>query len=225
MIAIISLLFVLFVSLLTTRIGTIALVHTGMSKQMASFQARSSLTTSGFTTSESEQIMNNPLRRRIIMNLMLLGNLGVITLLSSSILTVMHLNAKVGSLRVEVITLCGGILLLLFLTKSRFVDRYLTIIIDCFLDKLLDFKTGHYKELLHLHNNYKIGEFVLPPDNSLINKTFKDNPLKQKGVVILGVKRSDGTYFGSPKDNFIFKENDLLTVYAKKSDIDAINDL
>jgi len=224
MIAVIGLLFVLFVSLLTTRIGTIALMHTGMSKQTARFQARSALTTSGFSTSESEQIMNNPLRRRIIMNLMLLGSLGVITILSSSILTVMHLNAKVGSLHTEIITLLGGVFLLLFLTKSKFVDRYLTIIIDYFLDRYLDLHIGNYKNLVHLHNNYKIGEFVLSPDSLLIGQTFKDNPLKEKGVVVLGVKRSDGTYIGAPKDNFIFKENDLLTVYAKKSDIDVIND-
>jgi Trk-type K+ transport system membrane component len=212
-------------SLLITRVGTIALMHTGMSKQIAQFQARSALTTSGFTTSESEQIMNNPLRRRIIMHLMLLGNLGVITILSSSILTVMHLNTKVGSLYAEIFTLSGGILFLLLLTKSKLVDVTLTRVIYYFLDKFLDLRTGKYEDLLHLHNNYKIGEFVLTADSALINQTFKHNTLKDKGVVILGVRRADGTYFGSPKDDFIFKENDLLTVYAKKSNIAAINDL
>jgi hypothetical protein len=169
--------------------------------------------------------MNNPLRRRIIMNLMLLGSLGVITILSSSILTVMHLNAKVGSLHVEIITLLGGIILLLFLTRSKFVDRYLTIIIDYFLDRYLDLHIGNYKNLVHIHNDYKIGEFVLSTGNSLIGQVFKDNTLKQRGVVVLGVKRSDGTYIGTPKDNFKFEDNDLLTVYAKQSDIATINDL
>lgn len=87
MIAIISLLLVICISILITRIATVALAHTGLSKEAARFQARSAFTGAGFTTHESERVVNHPVRRRIILSLMLLGNAGVVTAVSSSMLT------------------------------------------------------------------------------------------------------------------------------------------
>ena len=83
MVAIISLLTVLVLSLLVVRVATVALTLTGLSKQLARFQARSAFTGSGFTTTESEKVVHHPVRRRIIMLLMLLGNAGIVTAMSS----------------------------------------------------------------------------------------------------------------------------------------------
>lgn len=52
MFAIASLLVVLVLSLLVTRIATVALTHTGLSREVARFQARSAFSGVGFTTSE-----------------------------------------------------------------------------------------------------------------------------------------------------------------------------
>jgi len=60
MVSIISLVIILVVSILVTRIATIALTHTGMSRQTAKFQARSAFTGVGVKTSESEKIVNHP---------------------------------------------------------------------------------------------------------------------------------------------------------------------
>jgi len=54
-----------------------ALILTGMSRETARFQARSAFTGCGYTTQESEDIINHPVRRQIVMTLMLLGNLGI----------------------------------------------------------------------------------------------------------------------------------------------------
>jgi len=55
MLAIFSLLLILVFSLLITRIATIALTYTGLSRQSAKSQPRSDLTGAGSTTSESEK--------------------------------------------------------------------------------------------------------------------------------------------------------------------------
>lgn len=60
MIAILSLLAVLIVSLLITRIATVALTLTGLPRELARFQARSAFTGVGFTTSETEKVVNHP---------------------------------------------------------------------------------------------------------------------------------------------------------------------
>ncbi len=223
MIPIITLLIILFLSLLTTRIATIALMHTGMSKQMSRFQARSALSTCGFTTSEAEQIMNNPVRRKVIMVLMLLGNIGVITVFSSLILTFIHFNSDSIPLYIKVLTLTGGLLLLLFLTTSKWVEKHLAALIDFFLDKYTDLKTCGFYHLLHLYDDHKIVEFLLHSDCQLIGETFKKNLIRKHGVIVLGIKRSDGGYIGFPDDNFKFQANDLLTVYGLQKDLEAVH--
>ena len=86
MIAILSLLTVLVISLIITRIATIALTYTGLSRQSAKFQARSAFTGVGFTTSESEKVVNHPVRRRILLVMMLVGNAGIVTAITTLIL-------------------------------------------------------------------------------------------------------------------------------------------
>jgi len=68
-----TVLVVAVISLLITRVATVAFVLTGMSQEAARFQARSALTGTGFTTTESESVVGHPVRRRIVMALMLLG--------------------------------------------------------------------------------------------------------------------------------------------------------
>lgn len=83
--AFITLFAVIIVSLLITRVATIALTLTGLSREVARFQARSALTGSGFTTTESENMMIHPIRRRILMHLMLVGNAGIVTVIASTV--------------------------------------------------------------------------------------------------------------------------------------------
>ena len=84
MYGVILLLVMAMLSLLLTRIATIALTATGMSQPSARFQARSALTGVGFTTTESEAVVAHPARRRIIMALMLLGSVGLATSIAAS---------------------------------------------------------------------------------------------------------------------------------------------
>ncbi len=65
MIAIVSLLLILVLSIMVTRMAGLALTHTRLSRQSAAFQARSALACVGFTTSESEKVVNDPVRRRL----------------------------------------------------------------------------------------------------------------------------------------------------------------
>src|SRR5687767_7500660 len=78
--AVFGVLAAVFISLLITRIASVALTVTGLSRQSARFQARSAFSGVGFTTSEAEDVVNHPVRRRIVMWLMLIGNAGLITI-------------------------------------------------------------------------------------------------------------------------------------------------
>ena len=94
MAAALTLLLVLIVNMALTRIATVALVHTGLGRETARFQARSAFTGVGFTTNEAESIVTHPVRRRIVMWLMLVGNVGIVAVLSSLILSLVNLDMR-----------------------------------------------------------------------------------------------------------------------------------
>ena len=74
MLPIFSVLVTLALALVITRVATVALTLTGLSKESARFQARSAYTGVGFTTTEAESVVGHPVRRRIVMILMLLAS-------------------------------------------------------------------------------------------------------------------------------------------------------
>ncbi|HUW03445.1 MAG TPA: hypothetical protein VMW08_13900, partial [Acidimicrobiales bacterium] len=79
MLALILVFVTVIFSLLVTRVATVMLTLTGMSRESARFQARSAFSGTGFTTTESESVVNHPVRRRIILSLILLGNAGIVS--------------------------------------------------------------------------------------------------------------------------------------------------
>jgi hypothetical protein len=101
LIAITSLIFVLTLSRFEVRVATVALTLTGMSRQAAQFQPRSAWTGTGLTTAESDQVVNHPVRRRIVSMLILLRNAGLVTAPSTLALSFVDLeNADDGLWRI-----------------------------------------------------------------------------------------------------------------------------
>jgi len=86
-ITIITLLLVVLISAIIVRIGAVALEMTGLSRDVAAFQAQSAFSGVGFTTSESEYVVSHPVRRRIIRILMLLGSAGVTSAIATLVLS------------------------------------------------------------------------------------------------------------------------------------------
>jgi L-ascorbate metabolism protein UlaG (beta-lactamase superfamily) len=119
-----SLLLIAAMTLLVTRVATVVLTATGLPRHVARFQARSALTGSGFTTRESEAVVDHPVRRRVIALLMLLGSVGLVGAASSAILGLR--GAASGAERWRLVEPTGGLLALVFTSRSRWVDRKLT---------------------------------------------------------------------------------------------------
>ncbi len=119
-------------SLIVTRVATMALVLTGMSKESARFQARSAFTGVGFTTGEAEDVTGHPVRRRIVMLLMLLGNLGIGAVIATLMLSFMR-TAESESWWWQLSLLCGGLLILYFLATNRRLERHLNRLISWIL--------------------------------------------------------------------------------------------
>lgn len=68
MIPITSVFTIICLSVLMMRVASIIFVHTGLFREAALFQARSVFSGEGFTTSESEWVVNHPGRRKVLVN-------------------------------------------------------------------------------------------------------------------------------------------------------------
>lgn len=222
MFAVILLLVVALLSLLITRIATIALAVTGMSHEAARFQARSALTGVGFTTGESESIVDHAVRRRIVMTLMLVGNAGLVTAIAAL------LGSFVGTAGREALTrgglISGGLLGVYLLARSEAVDRLLTRAIAALLDRLTDLQVHDYARLLHLAGGYRIEEMTIGADNWLVDRTLAEAELRSEGMAVLGITREDGTYIGAPNGDTCIRKGDTLALYGYGEDFVELSD-
>jgi hypothetical protein len=222
MIAVASLLTVLTVSILVTRVATLALTHTGLSKESARFQARSAFTGAGFTTTESERVVNHPVRRRIVLVLMLLGNAGIVSAVSSLILTFVNQNGS-GTLPVKIVLLVTGVVLLWLASRSAWMDRHLSWIIDKALRRYTRLDVRDYASLMHLIGDYRIVELEVQPDGWLADRRLGETALRDEGVLVLGIKRADGTYLGAPKGDAEILPGDELILYGRVTALEELD--
>jgi len=223
MLSIISLLFVLASSILVTRIATVALTHTGLSRESAKFQARSAFTGVGFTTEESEKVVNHPVRRRILLLLMLLGNAGVVTAVSSLIVSFVNVEGS-STLFWEVALLVSGILVLWLIANSSFVDRYLSNIISRIIKRYSSITIHDYSKLLHLAGDYQISEMYVGKGHWMAGETIASCAPREEGITVLGVTRESGDYLGVPDGETLIKRGDTLILYARAEVLSDLDD-
>ncbi len=215
MIAAISLFLIVSISLLLTKIATLALVHTGLSTQSARFQARSAYTGTGYTTSEAEKVANHPVRRRIISMLMIVGNAGIVTAMSSLILTFL-IPDRTSSLLYSIGVIVLGSIFLWWAVRSRWVDRYLSKVINKALNKYTNLDVTDYAAILHLEGGYRVTEWKVTKDSFLREKTLNQLQLIRKGIIVLGIQKATSEYIGSPYGKSMIEEGDTLTLYGEK---------
>ncbi|MEB3825755.1 MAG: TrkA C-terminal domain-containing protein, partial [Desulfurococcales archaeon] len=198
--ALITLLVIILVSIIINKVATAALRRTGLPKDVASFQAQSAFSGAGFTTSESEYVVNHPVRRRIIRILILLGSAGFTGVLATLILTFIGRSREEAMYRL--IVLLAGLALLYIIASSEKIDRIMGKIIEYALDKFTSIRLVDYESLLGVGHGYTVASFIVSRESWLANKTLRETRLRDEGVVVLGIyrrgKQGRTLYIGAP---------------------------
>ena len=204
----------LILTLIVSRLATTALTATGLSLDAARFQARSAFTGTGFTTSEAETVVNHPVRRRIIMLLMLVRSAGLITIFASLVLSFFGGGGE-DQMLIRLVWLVLGLSAIALLARSKIVDSYLRRLIAAALRKWTDLDARDYANILKLSGGYMIREMKVHQGDWLVNKTLNDCQLAQEGVIVLGINRSDGKYIGAPRGDSVIRAEDTLLLYGR----------
>ncbi|MDD5291942.1 MAG: TrkA C-terminal domain-containing protein [Candidatus Omnitrophica bacterium] len=217
MIALFSLLIIIIMSVVVVRIGSIALELTGLSPEIASFQAQSAFSGVGFTTQESEAIVTHPLRRRIIRILILFGSAGVTTSIATLVLTFVGETGK--DLLIRGLTLLLGVLVIFLFARSRHLYVLMRKVISRALEKWTTFRIFDYEQLLGLGEGYSITRATVRSDSWLVGKKLSDLRLDKDGVLILAIYRKvhkKEVFIGAPAGETDIKGRDVLICYSEK---------
>jgi hypothetical protein len=212
MVALATVLVVILVSLLITRVATVALTLTGLSREVARFQARSALSGTGFTTSAAESVVNHPVRRRIGMALMLVGGAGLVTVIASLMLSFTGAGHRQTFHRV--LLLIAGLTVVWLLARSGWVERRLSWPIARVLARWTTLDARDYAALLHLAERYAVGEIAVRSGDWLAGRRLDDLGLREEGAVILGLTLADGTWVGTPTFETSIQPGDRVVAYG-----------
>jgi hypothetical protein len=224
-IGLITLVATLIISLLITRIGSVALTLTGMAADVARFQARSAYTGVGFTTNESEQIASHPVRRRIVASLMLTGNIGIAVVIASMMATFAAgaQDATPGQWWTRITVLFACLAMLWIVGTRSWVDQTIEKLIAWALRRWTHLDVRDYVSLLHLGNGYVVFEIKVMEPDWVAGKTLAEARLTSEGILVLGIHRGKSEYIGSPNGKHRLKVGDVLTVYGPQARLEELD--
>jgi hypothetical protein len=210
-----SLVFFMLV-LLLIEVLAIVLKITGLDIDKARFQVISILTHTGFTTRESELVVQHPLRRKIASILMIISYVGQATLIT---LIFNLFKEQKGKLNF-ILILMAMIVLILVIRKNKYFINKLDIILEKYIKKQMMVKNKHktIDEVLRLNDEFGVTEIIIEERSPLDGVSLKDAQLKDRFIQVLNIDRgSHIIHF--PRANFIFQPADRVLVYGKLDSI------
>jgi Trk K+ transport system NAD-binding subunit len=148
------------------------------------------------------------------MLLMIMGNAGIVTVMASLILGFVDTAGsreafeKIGFLVI-------GLLVLLWMARSKWVERRLNRLIRKALERWTDLDVRDYASLFKLKDGYSVSELGIRAGEWLADRSLSDLALTAEGVLVLGVRRADGTYEGAPRGDSVVSGGDYIIAYGR----------
>ena len=215
MASILPLLIIILISFLVVRVGTNALVLTGMSFPAARFQAISAFFGVGFTTSEAEMVMRHEVRRKVVRHLIVSGNIGLTSALATLIVTFTKESSHEGISNYILlgVAVLGVLALGLFFNVSWFIKP-----MDKLMKRMLEsagvVKALDYDLLLNLEDGYCVSEVKIEKGHPWAGKSLMESRPSDANVVILNIHHRDGGFTGAPNKDDLIAVGDELMVYG-----------
>ncbi len=225
---------VIIVSILVVMIGAIAFELTGLERSSSQFQALSCFTGTGFTTKESEQITLYPLRRRIAMFLMIIGNAGFVTMIAAFANSLnpqsflfnfapSYLPSFLPPVLIILLNLAilgvAGYFIYKTATNAALI-KGLGNRIRKYLLKKKYMKSVPFEELFITSTGYGVARIDITPASPLLNKAISQSLLSEHRVNVLALERQHEVIHNPPADTTI-DLNDRIFCFGKMEDMQS----
>ncbi|UYZ22762.1 TrkA C-terminal domain-containing protein [Mesobacillus jeotgali] len=206
----------LFIVFTVIEINTSIFVATGLDRKIARFQVISMLTGTGFTTGESELIIDHPVRRRLGAFLILFGafSLAVIISAISNLLTD-------NFYTMEIAYIAGGLLLLLFVLRAPFVQKMMGKKMKSELKENYELADLPISDVLLMDDDDEVREIAIKEDSQYADKTFDEIVDKEVDVMLLFIKRGAINIRNKAYDTKL-EPGDKLVLYGNNPKIEEI---
>jgi len=213
-------LLVVGITVLVVKAGSIALRLTGLEESRANFQAISAVTGTGFTTRESELVVADPGRRKIVSFLMIFGNVVIVMLISLLVGSFAAVVRTVEKWYLEygipvAVFVIGGLLLYLVL-RSRGLTRRWNRWVNEKLTSRLKLRERPVAEVLTLAEGYGVAEIRIEAPSPCAGKTLAEANLRAAGLLVLAIRRGEKV-LPSPSADGRIRPGDRLVCYGEVS--------
>ncbi len=209
----------IFVSFLVVRAAAVALMFTGLDHRKAVFQALSAFSSTGFTTREAESVVNHPVRRRIVIWLMILGNAGFVTVIITASTSLVR--SRVSTLPLLVLILGAGIFLIYKLATHSGFSRRWERIVEKRLAGNPAFDDDAVQDLLHFVEGHGLIRAVVTAGSPLAGTSVSSLISSIKGVVVLGIERGRA-WLPSPAASEKIVGDDRLVIYGPLKELKSL---
>jgi len=213
-------LLVVGITVLVVKAGAIALRLTGMEAGRAEFQALSAVTGTGFTTRESELVMADPRRRRIVGALMIFGNVVLVTLVGLMVGSFATAKQQYEVPLYGLVLVLGAYVVYRVLTARGVVRRW-DRWVDEHLRKHLRLKEHSVAEVLTLAPGYGVAELRVDASSPFAGKTLAGSGFREAGLLVLAIRR-DERIMPAPVASDTIREGDSVICYG---DLERMHEL
>jgi len=215
------LLIAILVSFIVVRIGGFALQLTGIEPEVASFQALSAFSGTGFTTREAERVVGHRTRRRIVTTLIILGNAGLVTIIATLVASFTQVTGYMWFF-IRLAIIVGGIFgLYQLIIRSNVGQRIVDRLQRPLMNRILRGAPA-VEEIFHVEKDWAISLVTIKESSKNIGLSVADITT-EKDIEILSIDRA-GTYLTKPDLEEKIMEGDRLLVYANRKSVKRIID-
>lgn len=221
----VSLFVLLSVSVFIVRVASVALRHTGLEEGTARFQALSAISGTGFTTKEAETVVNYPVRRRIVVLLMIIGNLGLVTVMATIVVSFVHTDGDVRAIVEQLVWLIAVLgLLWLFILNKR-AERVMCKFIGRVIESTTLLGKRHFLRLVQVGDGYSVCKHPLVEPWLTAERALTVADFASYGLTILAVHTTDGDIVQEFTATDALTVGDVLILYGEDEGHDALEAL
>lgn len=168
------------------EINTLLFTYTGLDKHIARFQVISMLTGTGFTTGESELIIDHPIRRRVGAFLILFGafSLAVIISAISNLLSDEFYTTKISIAAIVLI-------IIIFILRMPYIKKFLSDKLEHELEEHYDFRDLPIREALLTDESDHILDYFIDESSRFIGKELRNIIDEDEDILVLYIQRGD----------------------------------
>ncbi len=201
------------------RVASTVIRHTGLPQNVARLQCISALSGTGFTTRESELIVNHPIRRRVLTALIVLGNLGFASLATTFIVAFVTTDQNAHAIVFQIVAFICAISITFLIVSSKTLDDFLCRFVSRVLARSKTFVTTGFWHLIQFDETYSVAEHEYSASKP---KSVSELPKDSGDITVLAIRESETDELRHIQDVPSVSTGDVLICFGNKDGHDAL---